>query len=97
MADVVVLRGIRKSYSVRTPAKTEVLHGIDLSLKSGDFVALMGPSGSGKSTLLNIIVFWIGRPRVDSLLMVRIPDRSMMPHSRDCVEEQSDLFFSIII
>lgn len=53
--DVVVLEGITKSYDVGTPIETEVLHGIDLTLKAGDFCALMGPSGSGKSTLLNII------------------------------------------
>lgn len=35
--------------------ETEVLHGIDLQLKRGEFAALIGPSGSGKSTLLNII------------------------------------------
>jgi len=33
----------------------EVLHGIDLDIPRGDFVALMGPSGSGKTTLLNLI------------------------------------------
>jgi lipoprotein-releasing system ATP-binding protein len=55
MAELLVLEGIRKSYNVGTPVETEVLHGLDVTLRPGEFVALMGPSGSGKSTLLNII------------------------------------------
>ena len=55
--DAITLRleGISKAYGVGTPAETEVLHGVDLILKRGEFAALIGPSGSGKSTLLNII------------------------------------------
>ncbi|MET3352457.1 UNVERIFIED_ORG: lipoprotein-releasing system ATP-binding protein [Xanthobacter viscosus] len=55
MADVLALEAIRKSYAIGTPVETEVLHGIDLTIGAGEFVALIGPSGSGKSTLLNII------------------------------------------
>ncbi|HYD75955.1 ABC transporter ATP-binding protein [Ramlibacter sp.] len=49
------LRGLRKSYNVGLPNEAEVLHGLDLRLAAGEFVALVGPSGSGKSTLLNIV------------------------------------------
>jgi lipoprotein-releasing system ATP-binding protein len=54
-AVVVALRGVRKAFNVGTTIETEVLHGIDLSLREGEFCAVMGPSGSGKSTLLNIV------------------------------------------
>jgi lipoprotein-releasing system ATP-binding protein len=49
------LEGVRKSYGVGTPVELEVLHGIDLVLRHGEFAALIGPSGSGKTTLLNVI------------------------------------------
>ena len=56
MAEAILrLEGVRKSYNVGLPSETEVLHGIDLHLDRGDFLALIGPSGSGKSTLLNIV------------------------------------------
>jgi lipoprotein-releasing system ATP-binding protein len=53
--EVLRLAGISKSYAVGTPAESEVLHSIDLTLGRGEFAALIGPSGSGKSTLLNIV------------------------------------------
>jgi len=51
---VVELKGVVKQYT-RGRQQVNVLHGIDLSIADGDFVALMGPSGSGKTTLLNLI------------------------------------------
>ena len=54
MANLVSIRNLTKTYQ-RGPEKVEVLHGIDLDIEEGDFVALMGPSGSGKTTLLNLI------------------------------------------
>src|SRR5690606_14917029 len=51
---LVSLRHLTKTYQ-RGPEKVDVLHGIDLDIPEGDFVALMGPSGSGKTTLLNLI------------------------------------------
>jgi putative ABC transport system ATP-binding protein len=51
---LVRLRGVHKRYR-REQNEIHVLAGIDLEVKEGDFLALMGPSGSGKSTLLNLI------------------------------------------
>ncbi|QDI04997.1 MULTISPECIES: ABC transporter ATP-binding protein [Xanthomonas translucens group] len=54
MSTLVKLRNVTKTYQ-RGPENVQVLHGIDLDIARGDFVALMGPSGSGKTTLLNLI------------------------------------------
>ena len=54
MASLVSIRNLTKTYQ-RGPEKIEVLHGVDLDIDEGDFVALMGPSGSGKTTLLNLV------------------------------------------
>src|SRR5262245_48865233 len=52
--DAVLLRDVVKTYR-RGKEKIEVLHHLDLSVRNGEFLALMGPSGSGKTTVLNLI------------------------------------------
>jgi putative ABC transport system ATP-binding protein len=51
---VVELKGVGKTY-YRGKERLDILQSLDLTIKSGEFEALMGPSGSGKSTLLNLI------------------------------------------
>ena len=51
---LIQLRGIRKVYG-EGPTAFQALKGVDLDIRRGDFVAVMGPSGSGKSTTMNIL------------------------------------------
>ena len=50
----IILRDVDKEYR-RDEFRIPVLVGLDLSIREGEFLALMGPSGSGKTTLLNLI------------------------------------------
>jgi len=70
MADV-ILRGIKKSFG-----GAQVIHGVDLEIRNGEFVVFVGPSGCGKSTLLRLIAgleditsgdLFIGGERVNDL------------------------------
>ena len=51
---LIELRRVTKVYG-RGTAEMQALRGIDLSIRQGEFVAIMGPSGSGKSTAMNIL------------------------------------------
>ena len=72
---LVRIRGLAKDYR-RGVETVHVLQALDLDIREGDFLALMGPSGSGKSTLLNLIggldrpsqgEIEVGGQRIDSM------------------------------
>jgi putative ABC transport system ATP-binding protein len=52
--DVLDVRGVRKTFEAEN-APVRALRGVDVTVRAGEFVAVMGPSGCGKSTLLNLI------------------------------------------
>lgn len=53
--NIIDLRQIVKRFYVGQPNELEILHSIDLQVKKGEFVSIVGASGSGKTTLMNII------------------------------------------
>ena len=70
------LKGVVKSYD----GKTNVIHGIDLHVKHGEFVVFVGPSGCGKSTLLRMIAgletITDGEIRIDGKVVNDLPPRA---------------------
>lgn len=50
--NIIQIKGLKKSFD---SGKITALNGIDLNIKKGEFVSIIGPSGSGKSTILNML------------------------------------------
>lgn len=52
---IIKLKNIIKRFYIGQPNELEILHGLDITIKEGEFVSIVGASGSGKTTLMNII------------------------------------------
>ena len=78
---VISMKNIIKRYFIGQPNELEVLHGIDMEVRRGEFLAIVGQSGSGKSTLMNVIGA-LDRPTegeytLDGVDMFRAKDKNL--------------------
>ncbi len=73
---VVLLNDVVKTFPLGDDAEVTVLKGINLEVKQGEFVSIVGPSGNGKSTLLNMIT-GIDRPSAGEVIVTGQPVHKM--------------------
>ena len=66
--NIIEMRNIVKRFYIGQPNELEILHGINLDVREGEFLSIVGESGSGKSTLMNMIGA-LDRPTSGSYLM----------------------------
>lgn len=52
---IIELKNIIKRFYIGQPNKLEILHGLNITIREGEFVSIVGASGSGKTTLMNIL------------------------------------------
>lgn len=82
------IRGLTKSY-VTAAGQVHALRGVDLDVRRGELIVLLGPSGSGKSTLLNIMGgldrATSGSARFDGFDLVGATDHQLTDYRRDRV------------
>jgi putative ABC transport system ATP-binding protein len=86
-ASLIELRGIAKTYG-RGDAVFHALHGVDLRIDRGEFVAIMGPSGSGKSTLMNLLGC-LDTPTAGSYLFNGIAIESLSKDQRSLIRRHA--------
>jgi putative ABC transport system ATP-binding protein len=84
---LIQLRNLTKTYGSGDAAFT-ALCGVDLEIRRGEFVAVMGPSGSGKSTLMNILGC-LDSPTSGSYLFKNIPVETLNKDQRSLIRRHA--------
>ena len=86
-ASLIELRGLAKTYG-KGDAEFKALKGVDLSIDTGEFVAVMGPSGSGKSTLMNLLGC-LDTPTSGSYIFQGIPVEGLSKDQRSLIRRHA--------
>ena len=88
---LIEMKEIIKAYNIGLESEIEILHGIDLKIYEGEFVAIVGESGSGKSTLLRCInrleTIDSGKITVDGQIMVSTENGKVQYANNDILNE----------
>lgn len=84
---IIDMRNIVKNYFIDTPNEIHVLKSVDLRVRAGEFVSIVGASGSGKSTLMNIIGA-LDRPTSGNYTLDGIPLEQMLDNELSGVRNQ---------
>lgn len=78
---MIQLKGISKIYNKGKANEFQALNGVDLTIRDGELVAIVGTSGAGKSTLLHIIAcidsYEDGKYRIDDVLVKGLGERKL--------------------
>ncbi len=78
---IIDMQGIIKRFYIGHPNELEILHGINIDVKDGEFLSIVGASGSGKSTLMNIIGALdrptLGEYILDGVTISKISDKEL--------------------
>ena len=82
MSETIRLSGLERHFE-RGDTAVQALRGLDLTIESGEFVALVGPSGSGKSTLLNLLG-GLDRPSTGEVWLDGVPLHTAGENERWC-------------
>ncbi|MEA3137406.1 MAG: putative transport system ATP-binding protein [Thermoplasmata archaeon] len=80
-------RQLRKAFPVGD-TQLEVLRGVDLDIRRGEFVSIMGPSGSGKTTLLNLVGL-LDTPTDGAIRLLGTDTHAMSPNQRATMRRQA--------
>lgn len=84
---LIEIKNLHKQYE-NDEVITKVLHGVDVTIEEGEFVAIMGPSGSGKSTLMHVMGF-LDRPTSGSYRFKNEPIEELSDDERAYIRNEN--------
>jgi len=95
--NIIEMTNVTKSFFIGKPNQLDILKNINLRVKKGEFIAIIGASGSGKSTLMNIIGALDDRLQENISLVEQILVKLMIMIYQKLEIRRLDLYFKVLI